>query len=204
MGGAKDNDRKNEKGSNLNFSHQHRRRPVYQRSNTEPQLPDDNTSTSIHPEMKHFSSNNTGINSIPLGCDSAAPSHITSFPNKKVPDSLGVSSSYKNISGRSSNVIPTGCVYLRPEQNIPDVFFASRKATTFKPIVEVPKSGYDNRELRRETHSIEHNRSHIVQNDKLIDAKSKNNCSSDVQPITDNETSISRDDIVVTMRSVNV
>lgn len=69
-----------------------------------------------------------------------------------------------NLNNKGSNA----CVYLRPEQNIPEVF--ANPGTVFKPIDEVD------------------NASDVNDNENVI-----------------NQTgAISRDDIVVTMRSVNV
>ena len=71
-----------------------------------------------------------------------------------------------------------GCVYLRPEQNIPDVF-----STAFKPINENNLSKVD---------------------DDDDDDDRKNGESNPDRDSGSGEQTISRDDIVVTMRSVNV
>ena len=75
---------------------------------------------------------------------------------------------YQQLPGASLSLqtlnLNKGCVYLRPEQNIPEVF--AHPGTVFKPIDEVENASDVN-----------------------------DNVASDA---------ISRDDIVVTMRSVNV
>ena len=70
-----------------------------------------------------------------------------------------------------NNSASNGCVYLRPEQNIPEVF--ANPGTVFKPIDEVD------------------NASDLNDNDGNV-----------ISDVTTG--AISRDDIVVTMRSVNV
>ena len=83
------------------------------------------------------------------------------------------SSSPRAAASSSSN----GCVYLRPEQNIPEVF--AHPGTVFKPIDEVD------------------NASDINDNDGAgVGASSSS--------VLGHQSAISRDDIVVTMRSVNV
>ena len=97
--------------------------------------------------------------------------------------SLSLQTLNLNNKSNSSNLIaspqiPTGpspatngCVYLRPEQNIPEVF--ANPGTVFKPIDEID------------------NASDVNDNDGNI-----------ISDVTTG--AISRDDIVVTMRSVNV
>ena len=83
----------------------------------------------------------------------------------------------KDENGLPGVPVSRGCVYLRPEQNIPDVF-----STAFKPINEndMSKSDEDNGQGRPGGDSN--------QGDEL----------------SSGDQTISRDDIVVTMRSVNV
>ena len=79
--------------------------------------------------------------------------------------------SNRSISGSGS------CVYLRPEQNIPEVF-ANPGSSVFKPIDEV----------------LDGNNSDVNDNNDLAGNSNR----------SENTGAISRDDIVVTMRSVNV
>jgi hypothetical protein len=85
----------------------------------------------------------------------------------------------KDESGFNGVPVSRGCVYLRPEQNIPDVF-----STAFKPINEnnLSKVGDDDDD----------------ENDRQIGESNPG------QDSGSSEQTISRDDIVVTMRSVNV
>lgn len=172
---------------NGKFSHQNRRRPVYQRSNTEPESLEENFLSSINPNL-----------------DSLHIPTNTSYPSKQICKSPDTPFPTKSITGSSNNPIPTGCVYLRPEQNIPDVFFASRNATTFKPIVELPKSEHGNIDDRKDTKPVDQERSAIVRHQKLIGGENKSISTNEIMPKNDQDISISRDDIVVTMRSVNV
>ena len=75
------------------------------------------------------------------------------------------------IQSGPTSVATNGCVYLRPEQNIPEVF--ANPGTVFKPIDEIDNAS-----------DVNDNEGNII---------------SDVTT-----GAISRDDIVVTMRSVNV
>ena len=172
---------------NGKFSHQNRRRPVYQRSNTEPESLEENFLSSVNPDL-----------------DSLHIPTNTSYPSKQICKSPDTPFPTKSITGSSNNTIPTGCVYLRPEQNIPDVFFASRNATTFKPIVELPKSEHGNIDDRKETKSVEQERSALVRHQKSIGGENKSISTNEIMPKHNQDISISRDDIVVTIRSVNV
>ena len=187
-----------------NFSHQHRRRPVYQRSNTDPPL-SDNThhSTSKLADMKNSSKNNATVTPSSIGSSSNPTSPVISYLNNTNLESLGCLASLNGISTDNTAIRPSSCVYLRPEQNIPDVFFASRRSTTFKPIVEASKvENNNNRERRIEARLAKD--SYMLQNNNLDKNGSDNKVRNEVHPRTDNNASISRDDIVVTMRSVNV
>ena len=83
----------------------------------------------------------------------------------------GASLSLQTLNLNNHKTASNGCVYLRPEQNIPEVF--ANPGTVFKPIDEVD------------------NASDINDNDGNVVGHSET-------------AAISRDDIVVTMRSVNV
>lgn len=80
--------------------------------------------------------------------------------------------SNKSVSQSTPSNGSNGCVYLRPEQNIPEVF--ADPGTVFKPIDEI-----DN------TSDVNDNENNMIGH-------------------SENPGAISRDDIVVTMRSVNV
>ena len=82
----------------------------------------------------------------------------------------------ENIPGSSSISGSGSCVYLRPEQNIPEVF-ANPGNSVFKPIDEV-----------------DGNNSDVNDNNDLAGNSNRSETTG----------AISRDDIVVTMRSVNV
>ena len=88
------------------------------------------------------------------------------------------STSGKDDQGFNGVPVSRGCVYLRPEQNIPDVF-----STAFKPINE--------NNLRKA-------------DDDDNDSDHANDDLSSAEKAGSGEQTISRDDIVVTMRSVNV
>ena len=91
--------------------------------------------------------------------------------NNKSNSSNQILASPQTSAGPAATSASNGCVYLRPEQNIPEVF--ANPGTVFKPIDEVD------------------NASDVNDNDGNV--------------INDVSTgAISRDDIVVTMRSVNV
>lgn len=90
------------------------------------------------------------------------PSHRLFYGNHPYQHLPGASLSLQTLS-LSNKTASSSCVYLRPEQNIPEVF--GNPGTVFKPIDEVDND--------------------INENEK-------------------NAGAISRDDIVVTMRSVNV
>ena len=187
----------NKSSSNGKFSHQNRRRPVYQRSNTEPESLEEATFPSMNQSFSSVSSIRNQTNFTPLGCDSSKMNNNSLCQNEQVCKTFEASTPTKHPPGSTSNVIPAGCVYLRPEQNIPDVFFASRKATTFKPIVD--RSGI---EVTRDVNVLNHGRCSSDQDSKMFDEEIKT--SNDMQSRCDQDISISRDDIVVTMRSVNV
>ena len=80
-----------------------------------------------------------------------------------------------NLNGKNNS----GCVYLRPEQNIPEVF--ANPGTVFKPIDEV-----------------------LDANDLNDNDQDHTNSRHSRQVLEENSGAISRDDIVVTMRSVHV
>ena len=191
--------------SNQNFSHQHRRRPVYQRGNTDPQFMENNDSASQRQDKK-----NSCHPAVPIACSSVgssanATSPVLTYSHKQVTESVGLSSPLKNVPTATTTIRPSSCVYLRPEQNIPDVFVASRRSTTFKPIVEASKVENNKGEIRRESHLEENINSHHIQNSSFNVHGAKNkSCAKLELPNNNNDASISRDDIVVTMRSVNV
>lgn len=187
----------NKISSNGKFSHQNRRRPVYQRSNTEPESVEEATFPSMNQSLSSLSSIGNQPNFTPLGYDSSKMNDNTLCQNEHVSKTFEASTPTNHPPGSTSNVIPTGCVYLRPEQNIPDVFFASRKATTFKPIVD--RSG---QEVTRDANVVNHGKCLSDQDSKMFDEERKT--TNDMQSRCDQDISISRDDIVVTMRSVNV
>ena len=89
------------------------------------------------------------------------------------------STSSKDDQGFNGVQVSRGCVYLRPEQNIPDVF-----STAFKPINESSLCKADDDDDNDSDHA----------NEDLSSAEKTGS----------GEQTISRDDIVVTMRSVNV
>ena len=78
------------------------------------------------------------------------------------------------LNSSSSN----GCVYLRPEQNIPEVF--AHPGTVFKPIDEVDNAS------------------------DMNDNDGSGGVGASSSSVLGHQSAISRDDIVVTMRSVNV
>ena len=91
--------------------------------------------------------------------------------------SLQMLNSHKISTPGSSSISGSGsCVYLRPEQNIPEVF-ANPGNSVFKPIDEV-----------------DGNNSDVNDNNDLAGNSNRSETTG----------AISRDDIVVTMRSVNV
>jgi hypothetical protein len=83
----------------------------------------------------------------------------------------------KDENGLPGVPVSRGCVYLRPEQNIPDVF-----STAFKPI----------------------NENNLNKSDEEHDQGRQGGDSNPGDDLTSGDQTISRDDIVVTMRSVNV
>ena len=187
------------------FSHQHRRRPVYQRCNTDPPFSDNNHhSTSKLADMKNSSKTNAMVAFSSVGSASNPTSPVISYLNKNNFESLGCPTSLNGISTDNAVIRPSSCVYLRPEQNIPDVFVASRRSTTFKPIVESSKVDNSNTEKRIEEHLSNGSHCYMLQNNNLDRNGSNNNVCNEVQSRIDHDASISRDDIVVTMRSVNV
>ena len=190
----------NKHSSSAKFSHQNRRRPLYQRSNTEPESFEEATLSSMNPSLTSLSSNGNLINGTSSGYISSKADINASCPIAQVGQLFGGSSPTKNSSGSHTNVVPIGCVYLRPEQNIPDVFFASRKATTFKPIEDIPKIEHSNNDSRL----VKDLKNAKDKSKKSIDVERNCISDNDVQPTSDQDISISRDDIVVTMRSVNV
>jgi len=90
------------------------------------------------------------------------------------------SATNKDESGFTGVPVSRGCVYLRPEQNIPDVF-----STAFKPINE-------------------NNMCKADDDDEDDDKPNGGDSNTGENQNSGDPTTISRDDIVVTMRSVNV
>ena len=194
----------NKHSSNVTFSHQNRRRPVYQRSSTEPESFEDATPSSMNQSLTSLSSKGNSMNGTSSGYISSKSDKNVSCPIAQRGQLFGGSSPNKSSSVSNANVAPIGCVYLRPEQNIPDVFFASRKATTFKPIKEIPKTEHSNGELIKDARLVKDLRNAKEKSKKSIDLERNCTSDNDVQTTSGQDISISRDDIVVTMRSVNV
>ena len=118
------------------FSHQQRRRPVYFRGNAELQSAINNQSNCIPKKKSPPENNITAVDYSSAGYSSNLSSPVRStFSDGKTGrlQDAGVQS-VNNISQDPSKVCPSSLVYLRPEQNIPDVFFASRRSATFKEI----------------------------------------------------------------------
>ena len=190
------------------FSHQQRRRPVYFRGNAELQSAINIQSNCIRIPNKTSPPEN---NTTPVDYSSAEySSNVTSPVSSTFSDGktgrlqdAGVPSD-SNISKDPSRVCPSSLVYLRPEQNIPDVFFASRRSATFKPIVEVSTKQNLGNEIRRDSRLDDVSKAHATVNTGLNNIESSNASCSEMHPSIDNDSGISRDDIVVTMRSVNV
>ena len=190
------------------FSHQQRRRPVYFRGNAELQSAINNQSNCIRIPKKTSPAEN---NITPVEYSSAGySSNLTSPVSATFSDGksgrlqdAGVPS-VNNISQDPSKVCPSSLVYLRPEQNIPDVFFASRRSATFKPIVEVSTKQNVGNEMRRDSRLDDVSNAHATESTSLNNIESSNASCSEMHANIDNDSGISRDDIVVTMRSVNV
>ena len=190
------------------FSHQQRRRPVYFRGNAELQSAINNQSNCIRTPKK---TSPPGNNLTPVEYSSAGySSNVTSPVSATFSDGKtgglqdAAVPSVNNISQDPSKVCPSSLVYLRPEQNIPDVFFASRRSATFKPIVEVSTKQNLGNEMRRDSRLDDVSKAHVTESTSLDNIESSNASCSKMQAGIVNDSAISRDDIVVTMRSVNV
>ena len=190
----------NTKEGNQNFSHLHRRRPVYQRGNTEAQFVE-----KIKPIPQEQAKENSHFSSVPTACSTLGSSARTSSSIATIAsESTSASSLVKNGHMSMTTVRPSGCVYLRPEQNIPEVFVASRRSTTFKPIVEAAKIESGKGEMASKLHLKEDGHSQHMNNScENVNTVGNTNRAKLELPINNNAL-ISRDDIVVTMRSVNV
>ena len=190
------------------FSHQQRRRPVYFRGNAELQSAINNQSNCIRIPEKTSPPENiiTPTDHSSAGYSSNVTSPVSSTfsdgRTRRLQDA-GVPSG-NNISQDPSKVCPSSLVYLRPEQNIPDVFFASRRSATFKPIVEVSTKQNVGNEMRRDSRLGDVSKAHATESASVNNIESSNGSCSEMHPSIDNDSGISRDDIVVTMRSVNV
>ena len=184
---------------NQNFSHQHRRRPVYQRCNVDPTFSDSNNCASRLSDMNNPSYGGDPVECSSIGHSSNATSPVVTYPTKKNREVFR-EPPHQSMSSANPTIRPSSCVYLRPEQNIPDVFVASRRSTTFKPIVESSNGENQHGEKRRVKHIADDSNFSHVHNKSF---KGNENASIGGNE-NDNEASISRDDIVVTMRSVNV